>query len=517
MKGKILVGLLFLAFLLPRAFVSSSYCLISMDEAKYLGLAASFPTHTLFNNQLYLVHPPLFPYLIRFFSLFSPDHVAGMAVSLLFAVVSFVAMARLFHLLGKGPCWMTIALSVLALSSLHIPTSRVIYKDSMFLGLFLLSLALYLEGLVRGRPGYLLIAGISGGTCCLTSDLGVYLLPCFVFGYAVFRSKTTRMKDILPAFLIAFLPYCAWLLVRLAVYGLNEYYPAGVDGTLEYVRDFTLSQLFTPRYFPATSTMFDFSPRLDIFTFHGNVYPLSPLFNIPLAAHLVVYALVAYAAVDSVVRAVGRRKIRGNPSLFFSILLVLFALPMVFRPEPRFVIPILLPMGYLLAEGITLLAGRLPRGNRIVQCVALAVVVFALAGAANYVVQNTHLIFTLRKEVEGEKTARYLEGLPGDGVMAQVGYPPELAYLTDKRVVALPPSPEKLDDFIRRYEIEYLLYGQHYWAAISEANAPNIWCYETIRHIRENPERYPLLKVIDEEYASVRWPDRVFVHSVRRN
>jgi len=517
MKGKILIGLLFLAFLLPRIFISSPYYFVSMDEAKYLGLAASFPTHTLFNNQLYLVHPPLFPYLIRFFSLFSPDHIAGMAVSLLFAVVSFAAMVRLFKTLGKGAFRTTIALSVLALSSLHIPTSRVIYKDSMFLGLFLLSLALYVEGLVRARTGYLLLAGISGCACCLTSDLGVYLLPCFVIGHAVLRKEKTSVGSVITPFLIAFLPYCAWLLVRLAVYRLGEYYPAGVDGTIEYVRALTPGRLFTPRYFPATATMFDFSPRLNILSFHGNVYPLSPLFGLPLAAHLIVYALVAYAAVASVVRAVGRRKIRGDASLFFSILLVLFAFPVIFRPEPRFVIPILLPMGYLLAEGVFLLAGRLPRGDRIVQWIALAVVVCALAGAANYVAHNTHLIFTLRKEVEGEKTARYLEGLPGDGVMAQVGYPPELAYLTDKRVVSLPPSPEKLDEFIRRYAIEYLLYGQHYWGKISEANAPNIWCYKTIRHIRENPERYPLLKVIDEEYAAVRWPDRVFVHSVRQD
>ena len=517
MNKKILLGLLLLAFILPRIFVASPFYFVSMDEAKYLALTSAFPHHTLFNDQIYVVHPPLFPYLIRLFTVALPDHTAGIAVSLLFAVVTFFAMVKLFGLLGKGSCWITIAMFILVVSPLHIPTSRVVYKDSMFLGLFLLSLGFYIRGLVAGRDGWLWGAGVCGAACCLTSDLGVYLFPCFVLGYLVFRKPGARLRSVSVPFLLAFIPYAAWLLVRFILFKSNAYYPAGVDGTIESVGEVTLRQLFTPRYFPVTSTMFDFGFDLTHFGLHGNCYPLCPLLNFSSYWRVAFYSFVALTAFFAVVRAIVKKDARNNPAFFFSIMLVLCVLPVVFHPEPRFLIPVLLPMAYLFAEGVALIASRIPGGTRPLKYVAWALVIVLLIGSGMYVAWNRHSIFTLEKEVEGNKTARYLESLPGEGVMAQVGYPPELAYLTGKRVIALPVSPEKLDYFIRLYDIHYLLYGRHYWGRISAANAPNIWCYETIKYIRDNPDRYPLLNAVDEEFKSVSWPDRVFIHSVRQD
>ena len=46
--------------------------------------------------------------------------------------------------------------------------------------------------------------------------------------------------------------------------------------------------------------------------------------------------------------------------------------------------------------------------------------------------------------------------------MAPQGLSPEVAYLTDKRVIALPFDPELLDRFIEEYHISYLLTSSEY-------------------------------------------------------
>ncbi|MEA1929118.1 MAG: hypothetical protein U9N73_13000, partial [Candidatus Auribacterota bacterium] len=57
--------------------------------------------------------------------------------------------------------------------------------------------------------------------------------------------------------------------------------------------------------------------------------------------------------------------------------------------------------------------------------------------------------------------------------------------------------------------------GQHYLAPVNPANAALVWCYKTIRYIQEHPEKYPLLRVIDEQYRTEgEWPDRIFVYQV---
>lgn len=506
----------FVLFLLVRVFVTSPDCFISMDEAKYLALARVFPYHTLFNNQLYLVHPPLFPYLIRAFSLAIPDYIAGMTVSLIFAVLTFVVMVRLYRLFGQGRYWITIALFVLAASPLHIAASRVVYKDSMFLGLFTLSLYLFIRGVIQPSGRHLYGAGLVGAVGCLTSDLALSLLPCFAAGYIIFRHPKLRIGTVIRSVAVLPVAYGCWLLVRIIVFKNHIFYPVGVDGTIEYVRDFTLRQLFTPRYFPATATIFNFSLDLSEFRINANVFPLTFL-PLPGFAYPVFYLFITLTAIYTAIRAMVKRHLRGSPDLFFAVLLVIFALPAVLHPEPRFLFPILLPMSYFFARGLCLMTEFFPRPVTTKKKMAWITVAVLLIVTAAYLNGSRHLVFLNRKEVEVSRTAHFLERLPDGGVMAQVGYPPELAYLTGRRVLALPITPRVLDDFIRRYAISYLLYGQHYLAPIHTDDPSLIWCYHTIKYIRAHPEKYPLLRVVDEVYRSGAPPDRIFIHEVRRD
>ena len=516
MKSRFSLALMLLVFLLPRLFVSSPYYFVSLDEAKYLSLAKSFPSHTLFNKQFYVVHPPLFPAFIRFVSVILPDHTAGILVSLAFSLLSFAVIVRLFRLLGKDPYWITVALFPLAVSPLHIPTSRVVYKDSMFFGLFLLSLYFFIRGLILVRPGIFLWSAGAGMVCALTSDLAVYLYPGYLFAWLIFRRRGRggrvtealrgRTAAVPPLLLLAV--QGIWLLLRYRIFSRNDFYPAGVDGTIEYVRAFTLRSLLAPRYFPETVRLFDFRLDLARLGLHGNVYPVEGLIGLPQILYTMFYAFCVLTAVWIVIRVVrGGRSFTGA---FFVSLLVIYSAPALLHPEPRFLIPVLLPLCYLFAEGISLAAGK---GMRYA---AAILIVVSLLGTAAYLDGHRQLALAARKEVESSRTAEFLKDLPEDGIMAQVGYPPELAYLTGERVLALPLSPEKLDDFIRRYDIHYLVYGQRYWAPIDERFARAVWCYPTIKYIRDHPARYPLIGAIDENYRSGEKPDRIFIHAARQ-
>jgi hypothetical protein len=69
---------------------------------------------------------------------------------------------------------------------------------------------------------------------------------------------------------------------------------------------------------------------------------------------------------------------------------------------------------------------------------------------------GTNFLFTRPAVTRGASVSRYFASMPRDiGIMAPQGLSPEVAYLTDKRVVALPFDPELLDRFIEEYHIYF--------------------------------------------------------------
>ena len=100
--------------------------------------------------------------------------------------------------------------------------------------------------------------------------------------------------------------------------------------------------------------------------------------------------------------------------------------------------------------------------------------------------------------------------------MSQVGYSPNLNYLTSKRLITMPSDPSTLDLFIKIYNINYLLYGGHYWFPFSEGEKKVVFNYKTIKYIREHPEKYRLIKTIEEEYGNVDRHDTIYIYEVLR-
>ena len=85
----------------------------------------------------------------------------------------------------------------------------------------------------------------------------------------------------------------------------------------------------------------------------------------------------------------------------------------------------------------------------------------------------------------------YINILDGDGVMA-LNVP--IAYLTDKREIPLYPNPEKLNFFIELYNITYIVFN------FNEDDPYLQFHKRTFDYIFEHPEKYKLLKTIEENY-----------------
>ena len=94
---------LFLVFLFLRLFVSFSAELLTADTLKFLETSKSFPNHTLYNDQLYLLHPPFYPYTIHFFALiFHNEYIAAVFISLISSIITFFVLYNLFMMLSRN-------------------------------------------------------------------------------------------------------------------------------------------------------------------------------------------------------------------------------------------------------------------------------------------------------------------------------------------------------------------------------------------------------------------------------
>jgi hypothetical protein len=104
-----------------------------------------------------------------------------------------------------------------------------------------------------------------------------------------------------------------------------------------------------------------------------------------------------------------------------------------------------------------------------------------------YYSDNPNFIFKNKKIIQSAEAAKFLNQLPKDGVMAQIGYTPELAYLTDKRVVALTIDSSNFLELIKAYKIKYIV---------------------------EHSEEFELIKIVTEVYP---WgkQDNFYIYEVK--
>lgn len=503
---------LLLVALALRLFHADAVLGIRWDEAKYLGLAKNFPYHRLFNDELYLIHGPGYPALIRLGMIFLPDHAAAIAVSIVMSAVTFWAIAGVGNVLRPGRTGVLLARMFLVFLPMVLLIPQQISKEAVMVALY----ALLLGGLVRyvagnGRAGWL--AAVAGGVFALTADQHVPLmLISLVLVRLTWPQRRARLGllPLMPLLVI----WIGIVIVRLVRFTMGPLVPIGIDGLPERAADLGLVQAIIPNtsiQSKALSNFTDLSTNIEnSATFVQDFFLLNSL---PYGAHLW-HAILLFLVVLGAFRVLfferGRRRWLGIGMLLSAA--VLFGVPMWTKPQARYAMMAVVPMASLVAMNSRWFGGRWMEGRRAWWGIALCTV---LAAAAVFVARgNRHCVLDRPLLVEAEVVARLIEELPTRGIMAQVGYSPELAYLTDRRILGLPNDPGVLDEAVLHFDISHIVVGSQFGRPWDWHDRKVIINGATIDHVLSRQDAYKKVATVWQEAVPGRNGDRFLILEV---
>ncbi|GEM_PF-3433456 len=522
---------LFLAFLTLRLFTSVPFRLPA-DSLKFLELAKNFPYHTLYNSQVYLQHPPVYPYLLHFFNLIlSKDYIAGIFMSLLFASLTFYVLYRFLMLITADFSLSFTLLLLFSLSVELIDSSHRATRESLMILLLFSSIYFYIKSVRLKSSSSMVLASLSGAMTALTTDHVIFLFPAFGLSYLFFNKEKLRFKNFrFPGLMIALVPvlitllaYGSWLGARAYVYSGNEFYPAGLEGTPVRVNNFGLFELINPTYFgdyeENVGVQHDFVSRLKNYAYNlGYMLNIEP-FSIPrglnfstasyllLPKHvlymIVVYfplAIIAVYGFFSIVKdSIKKRKLHTNAALFSIALLLIFMFPITQRvTSPRYLYPAYPFLFFVISYGVIKI-GKLgfiqKNENRIPHIIVFLLLILIPA----WLINNHNFVLFNEKVVVANKTADFIikKIPPGDSIMAQPGYGAAITYLTDNKVIGLPPKPDSMLFFIKHYNIKYAVFGRFFTYENYH------YSVESVDFIKKNPDKFQLIASIKEDYGNL--------------
>src|SRR3989338_81853 len=499
-KLNVLLSLVFLVFLSLRIFSSSQYEIIQRSDAgRYLELAKNFPYHTFHNNQLYITHPPFYPYVIHFFSYFFEDHIAGLLISLSSAVVTFFVIWKLVILLSGSRHAALVTLLLFSLSSIYINMSTIILKESFSIMLTLLSIYFFLVFLKKGGNINVALSAIFGALLGITTDTVVPLVPAFIAMFIIFGGKKKIWKTSIPV-LATIIFYCIWLSFRIYVYTNFEYYPASHDGTIVRTSDWNLMNLISTLHFKEVEMWFE--PGISLDPLHY-IYPVFYLFNLAVAPwpaglrlsnisvlftakysfQLVIYSVLSMAVLYclyKITQSSLSKGIKNNGMLLNFVLFLVFLIPLTSKfTATRYILPSAIFLFAMAGSGIVEFSKKY-EFFKTFKILLVAIIASLVLYLPFYYSSHSNFILSKTKIVEASKTAEFLNSLPKDGIMTQTGYTQEIDYQTNKRVVALPSNTSYLS-YIGLFDINYVLYGEFQRRPFIEGNETGFFNYDTVK------------------------------------
>jgi len=519
-KEHALLIAIFIVFVFLRLFSHSHYFFVSGDQGKYLGAAENFPDNVLFNKQLLLSQRPLYSYLIHFMGLFFEDHIAGMVISLLSAAVTFIIVYKLSIFISGNKQIAFFALILFSISSIFIGMSSNVFKESLSTMLILATIYNYIKFLKLNSFPDMVYSSIFGILSGFASDYSLFLIPSLIVIYCFFKGKTRLWVAAIPL-LIVILAYSSWLGVRMITYMSHDYFPAAWDGTVVRTEEWGLRQLISDHYFPEMEKYVPFGISLDPLHY---VYPvlymadlviapwpdglrfstIGTLFSKEFVLQLLIYLLLfifAFYSVCSMTFRVIRKKSWHDSVLLTLLLFLIFLVPLHQKiVSTRYTLTSIIFLFILISYGLYEIMRRFRLESAHRNLISL-IIVLLLVYLPFYYLNSPYFIFSKEKIVQGHKAAEFLNQLPKDGVMAQIGYTPELAYLSSKRVIALAINPEDMMKIVDMFGINYFVYGESYYIPYSKsADGSRIINYDAIKYLAEHPEQFRLIKVIEETY-----------------
>jgi hypothetical protein len=490
---------------LLRFLAYSDLWFIFGDDCRYAGLSQNLieqHVYSLYAQDPFILHPPVHPILgALVHTVTGLDFIySDRVLSFVFGTISIPIVFLLSLLFLKHREKSILATFLFAISGFHIYLAQLSLTDNTFMFIGFLSLYWYCKGISDENYSRLIMAGLLGGFCALTRDLGIILLLLF-FIYWLFTTNlvnTWRMPVL--ASLIQGAVYSAWPVYRYLAYVSNRYICAW-EGFPAYTGDFSLLTLVSPFSFPEISAAFVglFVP----YTYYLlNLPRLTNLFlPWPLSSSIVLYGpfgghehlvpLYFFLLIPGVVGALKSRQ------YFILSWILIFFVPLSFltNVDVRFVDFTLPAFSILYLYGLVTckdvlkwflekfkpeVSRRIAQFFRNPHTFSYFIIVLMFSFIIFGLVQAKGTILTQPYEIQGADLAAEVEKLNGV-TMVRLGYSQEVAYLTTKAIIGMPHTPTRLDDIINHYSVNYIAWGQH-----------SPWCEQTITYIQEHPEKYVL-------------------------
>ncbi len=489
---------------LIRFLVYSDLWFIFGDDSRYAGLSQNLIEHgvySLYAQDPFILHPPVHPILgALIHTATGLDFIySDRLLSCVFGTIS-IPIVFLLSMLFLNYRESILTTFLFTISGFHIYLAQLSLTDNTFMFMGFLSLYCYCKGISNRNYPKLIMAGLLGGFCALTRDLGIILILLF-FIYWILTSKsvnTWRMPIL--ASVMQGAVYSVWPAYRYFSY-ISHRYICAWEGFPVYTGNFSIITLVSPFSFPEISAAFVglFAP----YTYYLITLPrLTSLFlPWPLNSSFVLYGpfggnehlvpLYFFLLIPGVVGAIKSRQ------YFILSWILIFFVPLSFltNVDVRFVDFTLPAFSMLYVYGLVTCKNILkwvleklkPGVNRqiiellrhrdvfsyLVIFLTFSFIIFGL-------VQAKGTILTQPYEIQGADLAAEVEGLNGV-TMVRLGYSQEVAYLTTRAIIGMPHTPTRLDDIIHHYNVNYIAWGQH-----------SPWCDQTITYIQEHPEKYAL-------------------------
>jgi len=534
-RKDVLFILLFVIYLLLRIFSASEYFLLqNNDAARYLALADSFPKNALANNQLNILHPPLYAYAIHFFSLFVQDHIAGLLVSVLSSVIMFFILWKFFMLLTNDWNVSFFALILFSISGFYIKMTQSVIKEPFAVMLTISCLYFYLRFLKEEKSKYVLYSAAAGFATGFTTDHSILLIPGIIITYLIFGKFRKSWIVVLPLIAVV-ASFSMWAGVKIYVYTHNNYYPAGMDGTIVDTSHWDYRQVLSSQYFDEVSQYIPYGismdplhyiyPSLYMLNLVVAPYPLgirintvSMLFSKTYFVQLFVYTfLIVCAALGlfAVLKGIFVKKKFKNNAMLYSLLLFFVYLSPIMQKflSTRYLVTSYVFLFLIISFGFFYLLNLL-KIKYVANAIIIFLVVVLFIYLQFYIYKNPHFLLTKQEVVEAAKAAQFINTLPQDGFMVQIGYSQQLNYLTNKRILELPSGPDKMMFFVKTYNISYVVYGELNSKPVAQGTRENVFNYDTIKYILKHPEAFRLVKVVEENYPMIKRTDHVYIYKV---
>jgi hypothetical protein len=481
------------------------------DQCTYLEMGRTFPAHRVFNHEPYLIHPPLFGYVIGLLHLMLPLLVSGLLATLLFACLSFFVIRKLALFENLPRTAIFAGLMYLAVGRAAVHYDSHVARVSILVFSTSLALLAFLRFIQEPGRRTLIPVLAANVFSLLVSDQALLLIPCQA---VLFWARATRRDWKLCSVLMAASGVAAlvWPAVRYVEYSTRANLPAGIDGTIEFTKNIPWLAVIQPNFLPFTNAHRSLSTQTSLSLLN---LKLDLLAGLPTDI-LLLPSFFGIAIIICLIVAAFTRPDRRKVATQWLILSVICLLPVGLGMNEWYSSGYIVPFSLLVMEGAAAwfawLGSRFDHFDRkltVGLSAACAIGVVLWLGAPRRDVPSfrphggTHFLFSRPAITRGAVIAGFFENIPPDtGIMSPVMLSPEIVYLTGKRVTSLPFDPALLDRFIEEYHVTYLLTSTQFLTSYRKPDADKYFSALVSRYIVEHPERYRLVRTVRENYGA---------------